>query len=189
MSASLGILLIATTALLTAYMAYRMVAPFLEERGDQLRFELLDEELRQIEELTNRKKLNVDGLRELELDHELERISDEDYRVMKKRYELETIRIMRELDALHGGRGWEERVEDALRRALDEEPASREDAAPALATEATEASAPEARAEVECPSCGKMMEADARFCSGCGASLQPIEPADDAEGVEAARAS
>ncbi len=200
------LVLVLATCFFSVFMLYRMVAPFLETRSEQLRFDLLDDEMRQIEELTTRKSLYLDNLREIELDYELDRITEEDYRDLKRRYELKTVRIMRTLDELYGGRDWEERVERALGAeagvlaagALPDEdelapkqaadaPAEVDQPEPlAAATAQTHEVFEDADDTIACPECGKQLEADARFCSRCGTALAP--PSDEEPQESASRA-
>ena len=108
------ILLIVAAAFFTALMFYKALAPWLERH--QVEALELDDELRQLEELVSLKTLLMQSLRELDFDLELEKITSEDHAALKRRYEQQIIQIMRKLDALHGGRGWEQKIEDELAR-------------------------------------------------------------------------
>ena len=192
----------------TLAMAWQTLSPFLGGSQEQLRFDLLEDELRQVEELTTRKNLYLDNLREIEIDRELDKLAEKDYVELKRRYERETVRIMRELDDLHGGRGWESRVEDALtelsaggsRARLPEASAKpteskkskkpKTDKASTKKKKSSKASKPSqdnavtSPSLVDCPECGKEREANAKFCSECGATLvgwKPLADTDDAQ--------
>lgn len=156
------IVLIVLAVFFTAFMAYKMVAPFLDSQEAQLRSELLDEDMRRVEELVALKTMYMGNLRELEFDLETDKIAKEDYVQLKKRYERRTAGIMRELDELHGGRDWRDKIDAELeRRQLDVAKAPK--ALPAKKTPDT----------IICPSCGANNSADARFCSQCATSLAP----------------
>lgn len=96
------------------------------------------------------------ALREIELDHEMGRLSDDDYRAMRERYE-------RELDAARGPTIPLARV-------------AGRDAAPAAGDLDARAEALIAQFRgrgAACPSCGVRPEPDATFCSSCGRRLAP----------------
>lgn len=114
------ILLIVAAAFFTALMFYKTLGPWLE-REDASNLIELDDEMRQLEELVSQKAMLMQSLRELEFDLELDKITLEDYTQLKRRYERQTITIMRKLDALHGGRGWESKIEDELHRRIAQE--------------------------------------------------------------------
>jgi len=182
----------------TLVMAWQTLSPFLGGSQEQLRFDLLEDELRQVEELTTRKNLYLDNLREIEIDRDLDKLSEKDYLDLKRRYERETVKLMRQLDDVHGGRGWEARVEDAIeaRQALTgKTPAALEGSASEApekkkkksstskkkkkkqaTTRATETAPVNASGTIQCPECDKEMEAAAKFCSQCGADIAHIEP-------------
>lgn len=186
------IILIVASAFFTGLMFYKMIWPWLGQRLDDDSV-TLDDEMRQLEELVVQKALLMQNLRELEFDLELEKISQEDYVILKRRYEQQTIGVMRKLDALHGGRDWEAKIEQELIARLKALQAPEEKApakTKAKKTKKAKAAAPvieavEAAAVVveepatsqeeaslhPCPDCGKMMEVQARFCSQCGATL------------------
>ena len=156
---------------LTLVALYHLVVPFFLSRRDQVRFELLDQDLRRVEELAARKSALVQMLREIEFDHQTHKISDEDFAELKRGYERQAVRVMRELDALRGGTGWEAAVDGELARRLEALPAGRADAPKSALAHPPEEPALDdepAADGVVCPSCHKRMEPDARFCSQCG---------------------
>lgn len=163
------LLLIIAAAIFTVVAAYHLVLPFLSSHEEKLRFEVLDEDLRRVEELAAKKATLLQTLRDVEFDYETEKITEADYRHLKKRYERQAIQVMRELDELHGGRGWEEAIDKELAQRL-ERLAAQKEAKRRDARSRNLARAESARL-VNCPECGKEMEADARFCSQCGTTL------------------
>ena len=173
------LLLIAVSALFTALMAYRLSALLFTGGAHILHDATLDDDLRQVEELVARKALVRDALQEIDLDLELEKISAEDHAQLKRRYEHQAIAIMRRLDALHGGRGWEASIDAELsarlarQTQLEAAPDAQRAPAPDLApAQASHLVAAQAQLElVACPSCEKLMEARARFCSQCGTTM------------------
>ncbi len=163
------LLLIIAAAIFTLVAAYHLVLPFLTTHEESLRFEVLDEDLRKVEELAARKSTLLQTLRDIEFDFETDKISEKNYKELKSRYEREAVTVMRELDELHGGRGWEETIDSELERRLDKIQAERE----------LERAEERSTGMMDCPDCGKEMEADARFCSQCGATLAEDTPTTD----------
>ncbi|MEC9441649.1 MAG: zinc ribbon domain-containing protein [Myxococcota bacterium] len=182
----------------TLVMAWQTLSPFIGGSQEQLRFDLLEDELRQVEELTTRKNLYLDNLREIEIDRDLDKLSEKDFLELKRRYERETVKLMRQLDEVHGGRGWEARVEDAIEarlsldgkktEALEDKTAktpkktkkkkkkSSTGKKQATTTRATESAPAEITGSIQCPECDKEMEAAAKFCSQCGADIAHVTP-------------
>lgn len=156
---------------LTLFAVYQAITPFLENRDDQLRFELLDRELKQIETLSARKGRILQTLKDIEFDFETGKISEEDYEQLRRRHERKALKIMRQLDELREG-------DDDLLDDIDSEVAERlEQLREPTADESTrDSSADHAgdRSEqrpLECPSCGRGLETDARFCDRCGTEI------------------
>ena len=186
--------LIALFGAFTAYMLYFMVKPLIG-KDDSARADLLSEDLRQSEELSSLKALNTSALRDLKVDRELKKITQEDYLQLKREHESRAVKAMRELDQLHGGRDWRERVEAALaarRGPLQlevsrdqtpaEHPTAEEHDAPSKKRtkkkpKATEASPPVDRETLgACPSFSfSNNDPKARFCSRCGAPMPALE--------------
>jgi ribosomal protein L32 len=158
------LLLIIAAAVFTLVSAYHLVMPFLSSRQDLLRFEVLDEDLRRVEELAAQKSTLLKTLRDVEFDFETGKISESDHRDLKQRYERQAVEVMRALDEIHGGRGWEQAIDAELSRRLEKISQTRQ----TQQQHAAEASAADVAV---CPDCSKEMEADARFCSQCGATI------------------
>ncbi len=158
------LLLIIGAVLFTLFAIVSLLKPFVASRRDQLRYEVLHEDLRRVEALVAHESTLLQSLRELEFDHDLGKLTDEDYKDLKRRYERQAVKVMRELDELHGGRGWETAIDEQLdkrRQQLARQRQAEEARALSAATPAI----------VDCPECGKQMDSDARFCSQCGATL------------------
>lgn len=173
---SLPLLIVAIA--FTLWTLFNMLRPFLGQRDDQIRFEVLDEELREIEGLMARKTALVQSLRDIEYDHQTAKISTEDYERFKRSHERRAVAIMRRLDAIHGGREWESHIEEAV--------TAREAALPAGETQqpswkttpvaetqapwklAPQASQSPAEAAEPCTKCGEPMTPRERFCPMCG---------------------
>lgn len=176
----MSIILIVAFGFVTFYMLYMTIAPFIGSQSSQQRFELLDKELGQIEELTERKKLLMDNLREIEFDLELDKISKDDYSLLKRRYERETIRTMRALDEIYGGRGWQERIDAALVARADELASTKpKKKKKSKKRKAAKPSTPAPAIEIAqgvCESCGAELSDSAKFCSECGTPTHRAAP-------------
>ncbi len=165
-------------AALTVYTLAKIVSPFLEDRQEQLRFELLDEEVQQIERLVARKSVLLQSLRDIEFDHETGKLSEEDYRRLKGDHEHRAVQVMRKLDELRGDDAErDDEIDSALEQRLRQRADRQQGTPPEGGDQAGEA--------VECPDCGKQLEAEARFCSRCGTPLDEEETAEGGLGDEA----
>lgn len=161
------ILFIIIAIAFTIQMLILMVRPFLATRRDQLSFELLDEELREIEALVARKVSLVQALRDIEYDWKTDKISKEDYERFKQSCERQAVGVMRRLDTIHGGsEDWDAVIDRAVEQRLD-----------ALVEQDSEASSSHApdddstgdsASNFDCNSCGASLADDDRFCSKCG---------------------
>ena len=169
----------------TLYAVYKAVSPFLEERRDQLRSELLESELAQIEELVARKASLLQNLRDLEFDYETGKLSEEDYDRLKRQHEREAVKVMKKLDELRGEDRRDD-IDEAIEARLeqlraerdeldvsDESRTSGEDKREATGDEASVDETPSSGRH--CPECDRPLPRDAQFCSGCGLELDALE--------------
>lgn len=139
-------------------------------------------------ELQREKRLLLKALAEVELDYDLGKLSEKDYREASANYRARIARIFRQLDA---GSDYEALVAEELKRrrrmasAAAKQPAQAEVGAPPAAAEAklpepepgpavgpgpgTEA-APAVAAK-PCGKCKTKNDADAEFCKKCGTAL------------------
>ncbi|MFW5966700.1 MAG: zinc-ribbon domain-containing protein [Persicimonas sp.] len=173
------VLLTALSVVFTLVAAYHIVTPFLASGEDQLRFEALDEDLRRVEELAARRATILQELRAIRLDFETGKITEEDYEKARRRHETKALGVMRELDDLHGGRGWEDTIDEQLAERLEKLDAEERETAEAPRDPVDDVE----EALVACDECGKKLEPEARFCSRCGTPLreesaETVEPAD-----------
>lgn len=154
------ILFIIIAIAFTLRMVVAMVAPFWGSRKEQLSFELLDEELREVESLVARRVALVQALRDIEYDFKTNKISREDYERFKTSCERQAVGVMRRLDAIHGGdRDWDEVIDRAVQQRLD--------VAPSASTAGSDAGV--------CTDCNAPLADDDHFCSQCGASVEEEE--------------
>jgi hypothetical protein len=119
-------------------------------------------EQERLDELLAQREAAFQALRELNFDHNVGKITDEDFVAFEaglKRHAAETLRA---LDA------WETEADDDLDLEIEAEiEARRQSSAP---RGNGHAATPDAAA-APCPACGKPTAASDRFCAGCGADL------------------
>jgi hypothetical protein len=100
-------------------------------------------------------------IRELDADHQIGKINDQDYQALRERYVAEGVSVLRQLDALPGrdGRtGLETEIEArvlALRRASSATQTTRQEPAAGF-----------------CTQCGQRSDPEDRFCARCGAPVK-----------------
>lgn len=108
-------------------------------------------------------------LRDLELDHELGKLDDRDYKALRESYLVQASDILRELDALRG-----EGVNASAGDEIEEEIAAlRRQPAEAKSMPLEVKPTPTAGSEtvLECPNCGRAYSRGDRFCARCGKAL------------------
>jgi hypothetical protein len=137
-------------------------------------------------QLREEKRRLVRAINELTFDHEMGKLSDEDYRAVRNKYDLQAVDVIRALDAnadLHprlreqlaalepGGAAADAPVQDdAAPRDAAEDAAEDAPAEDAPAANAPAEDAPAADPPV-CPACETVNDGDARFCKKCGKEL------------------
>jgi hypothetical protein len=114
---------------------------------------------RRLKELEREKQLVLKAIKEIELDYQMRKVAERDYRDMVERYRARAIRLIGELEAGDDYRTLIER-ELAIRLKLQgAEPAA--GGPPAVA----------APAPRDCAGCGTRNDEDAQFCKKCGQRL------------------
>jgi ribosomal protein L40E len=118
-------------------------------------------------ELREEKQRLLRALNELQFDHEMGKLSAEDYKAVRQTYEMRAIEVLRALDAgpdLHPDLMAELRKRQGS--TPSEHPVEPEEADP-VATDADETAA-----ERICSACGATNDPDAKFCKACGGKLE-----------------
>ena len=95
------------------------------------------------------KALVLRSIKELEFDRAMGKVSEKDFTEMSGRLRVRATRLMRQLDA---GAGYREQIDREIEKRLGK--------APAVVAGV-------------CASCGTKNDADARFCKGCGKTMEP----------------
>jgi hypothetical protein len=114
-----------------------------------------------LRELEREKFVVLKAIKEVELDHQMRKIADADYRDMIERYRARAMRLIGEIEA---GDNFRELIERELKDRLAAESAAAE-------AEAPEGDAPPAAPGV-CPACATKNDEDAQFCKKCGAKIE-----------------
>jgi hypothetical protein len=140
-----------------------------------------------LRELEREKQAVLKAIKEIEIDHQMRKIADGDYREMIERYRTRAMRLISEIEAGDNFRPLIEReLKDRLASLLAS-PATVAATAASAITAAASAAEPEpvaasAEATTEtsgapvahrCSACQTINDDDARFCKKCGAQLEP----------------
>ncbi|HXZ82412.1 MAG TPA: c-type cytochrome biogenesis protein CcmI [Acidimicrobiales bacterium] len=123
----------------------------------------------ELERLEHQRAFAVQGLRELEFDREMGKLSDADYETLRAGLENRALDAMGAIEKLRA-----ESQKSAAARVAPlhiQPPVRPESAAPAAPARAP--IAPGSSKDVFCPQCGMRMARNANFCGGCGAGLRP----------------
>ena len=103
--------------------------------------------------LAERKEQVYTTLKELEFDHVLGKLPEEDFQRLRQELEAEALHLITQLDQMDGrveSRAVQDRIEEDVRALRHREPATR----------------------TQCSSCGASRRAEDRFCSQCGATFE-----------------
>ncbi len=107
-----------------------------------------------LDELLAQRDASFQALRELNFDHSVGKITDEDFVAFEAHLKQTAANSLRALDQ------WEAGADDELERTLEEAVRARREAL--------------AAGGFACPSCGRPAAATDQFCAACGASLAPV---------------
>jgi hypothetical protein len=118
-------------------------------------------------ELEREKQLVLKAIKEIELDYQMRKIAERDYREMVERYRTRAMRLMSEIEAGDDFRVLIER-ELTMRLKLD---AAKPTSAPAPKAPEPEPAASATFAPSTCAACATVNDDDAQFCKKCGAKL------------------
>jgi hypothetical protein len=150
------------TLVLSGIALWRMLDPL--SRAELTSFTAAPRSSGRLRELEREKQLVLKAIKEVELDYQMRKIAEPDYKEMVERYRARALRLIAELEAGDNFRPLIEReLRDRLALAQSES-----NAAPQADTAAP--AAPSATAGV-CKSCGTPNDDDAQFCKKCGGKL------------------
>lgn len=138
--------------------------------------EALDAPARGVDALATRKTMLLRALKDLENEHALGKIEDEDFEQMAQAHRSELKAVLKRIDetlAPHREKA-EALATEHLRKAGlgSADAAPREETKPTASTEAR-ATPREDAPRIPCPKCGDSNEAGAKFCKECATRLEP----------------
>jgi hypothetical protein len=151
------------TLVLAAQALWRMIDPL--TRVEAPTAVLPPRAPQRLREIEREKQIVLKAIKEIELDYQMRKIADADYRDMIGRYRARAMRLISELEA---GDNYRQLIERELKdrlRALAESGAA---APPAKATESVTARVTTTAA---CAKCATVNDSDAQFCKSCGVKL------------------
>jgi hypothetical protein len=157
------------TLVLSAIALWRMIDPLSRSDAPAAPAARAPQRLRELE---REKQLVLKAIKEIELDYNMRKIAEADYREMIERYRARAMRLISELEA---GDNYRALIERELRERLAalgarvDAPARA--AEPSSGSEPHHAAAPPASAAPGCAACGTRNDDDAQFCKKCGGKL------------------
>lgn len=177
-------------ALLSLLAVYYAVAPLLQATRPTL---LLDDD--KLVELLGRKDAVLQGIKDLEFDYRVGKISDEDYRRLDQRLRRQAIGLIQQIERVAPeSASLDEQLESIIAQ-FRQTSSTRAEAAPTstpvvstqtfTAPISPVATAPTAKADGTrfCTECGKPLAANHKFCAHCGT---PVAQGDAATQVDSA---
>jgi len=134
--------------------AFFVLVPLLSEPKASVDIELLAET--ELDRLLARKAVIYHNLKDLDFEHSMGRLSEEDYYRLEADYKNDAALLLQKLDQLGASEGLDEAIEKeiAARKAKLYAPAS-------VQTKET----------LRCPSCGAELVRGKKFCADCGKKL------------------
>jgi hypothetical protein len=154
-----SIVFIILAAAMIAVAFYLVALPLLQHaRRDSTSTPESITEQERLEELLAQRDAAFQALRELNFDHQVGKITDEDYIAFEGNLKRHAANTLRALDE------WEAEADDDLDLEMEAAIQARRQVYAAPATVLSAPAAP-------CPNCGKPTSAADRFCSACGADL------------------
>jgi hypothetical protein len=142
-------ILIAACAVLVVAVGLYVLLPLFKESENSLDIELMAET--DIDRLMDRKAAIYRNLKDLMLEYQMGRLSDEDFRQLEAGYKKDAALVLQKLDELQDL----ENIEESVVRATDSRKSSPE-------------KAESVDYPVKCPSCGSDLIPGKKFCADCG---------------------
>lgn len=162
---------------LLVVVAFILAQPFIEQQG------VRERQVTPAEGLAAERELVLEALRDLDFDHTMGKIADEDYIPQRATLVARGVELLRQLDQLaaaapasgNGAAGrFEAEVERAVaarRKAAPSDPEAQMEAAIAAHRQGVVRASAAAPGGPACAQCGTPAQAGDRFCAKCGAGL------------------
>jgi len=125
------------------------------------------------ERLEHQRALAVQGLRELEFDHEMGKLDESDYAALKRTLEERALAAMAALERLAAPAATNGAAPVSPNPGGAAQPGSFAGNGTAAVTPEFDSSIPHKDGVRFCPQCGGRLDRDARACSACGAAVTP----------------
>jgi len=125
------------------------------------------------ERLEHQRALAVQGLRELEFDHEMGKLDEGDYAALKRTLEERALAAMAALERLAAPAATNGAAPVSPNPGGAAQPGSFAGNGTAAVTPEFDSSIPHKDGVRFCPQCGGHLDRDARACSACGAAVTP----------------
>lgn len=169
MEPMLWITLLLALLLSLAALAY-VVLPLLSKQPP-----LLPVEDDRLTDLLARKDSAVRALKELEFDHQVGKISEEDYQRFNQRLSRQAITLIQQLEKI---KPESVELDERLETEIAQRRQAHQSAKPQKVTSGVAISAPLATASAAtrfCTECGAKVDTTFKFCANCGAPLKAVE--------------
>jgi hypothetical protein len=154
------------TLVLSAVALWRVVDPLARTEAPAAMAPRAPQRLRELE---REKQLVLKAIKEIELDYQMRKIAEGDYREMIERYRGRAMRVISELEA---GDNYRQLIERELKDRLAAlEARGKEPEAAGGAKTATGTGTGAGTDAAVCAACGAKNDEDAQFCKKCGAKL------------------
>ena len=112
--------------------------------------------------IAREKTLVLRSIKELEFDHAMGKVSSSDFDLMARRLRTQALALMKQLDT--DMPGYRDEIERELAKRLAIE----------VDGDTTPLAGPQPTDSTVCASCGTENDTDAKFCKGCGSSLEGV---------------
>lgn len=122
----------------------------------------LEQVMDELEELYARRDALYQAIKDLEMDYQAGKLNEEDYHLFRQRLRREAAEVLRAIDHLVAQQNAVRERLETLVKAMREQPSPTQETAEELLS-----------APAYCSRCGHRVRAGDRFCSQCGAPLQP----------------
>ncbi len=148
-----------------------LVYPLLRKRGGEETVET--DEDRRVRELLSRKESFYSTIKELDFDFKTDKLSEEDYKELKERYQREAISLLREVDEVEKRDDLEDLVEkEVLSRRRSVSSLREKGKSGDLENIIEEEILARRESFSFCSHCGSRSGAKDKFCSNCGRELK-----------------
>ena len=108
------------------------------------------------ENLMEKKDEMLGALKEIEFEYQMGKLSEQDYNELKKDYEINALKILRELDTKNDGNSENDLIEEEIK---------------ALRFQKKKSDNKSKKKFKYCPECGTQVDINYKFCSNCGNSF------------------